>query len=192
MRPMREPPGLSIMNQNYCQTRNHRRNQVSLCFLACLIALWAIPLWAADTPSGLPVPRFVSLGEKVNVRNGPGTDHPILWQYRNAQGSPVEVIAETAEWRRIRDWDGKEGWVYAPLLKGRRFLMIKGDGTDRPVALRSGPDASATVRALAQVGVMGRLDQCQGEWCLMTHSDSRGWVHRTLLWGIYPDEFAEE
>ena len=55
------------------------------------------------TPSGLPVPRYVSLKfDKVNARSGPGDDHRLLFVYR-VRGLPMQVVAETAEWRRVCD-----------------------------------------------------------------------------------------
>ena len=53
--------------------------------------------FAADpprlTPSGLDVPRYVSLKyETVNARNGPDEAHRLLWVYR-AKGLPVQVVA---------------------------------------------------------------------------------------------------
>src|SRR5260221_14435744 len=64
----------------------------------------------AGTVSGLPVPRFVSLkSDRVNVRSGPNKDQEVRWVYTRA-GMPVEVTAEFENWRRIRDWEGAEGW----------------------------------------------------------------------------------
>ena len=68
---------------------------------------------AADvTPgpkSGLPVPRFVSLKpDRVNVRGGPTRDHDVTFVYTRA-GLPVEITAESDNWRRIRDWEGVGG-----------------------------------------------------------------------------------
>src|SRR5690349_19749693 len=61
-------------------------------------------------PSGLPLPRFVSLkADEVNVRQGPGWDHAVAWVYRRI-GLPVEVIAEYDVWRQIRDSEGASGW----------------------------------------------------------------------------------
>ena len=41
------------------------------------------------TPSGLPVPRYVTLKfDPVNARAGPGDDHRLLWVY-HAKGLPV-------------------------------------------------------------------------------------------------------
>ena len=65
--------------------------------------------------SGLPVPRFVSLkSDRVNLRNGPGTDYPTAWVYRRA-GLPLEVIKEFEGWRQVRDADGATGWVLQSL-----------------------------------------------------------------------------
>ena len=73
---------------------------------------------AAGPASGLPLPRFVSLkADRVNVRIGPAKTHEVKWVYQRA-GLPVEITAEFENWRRIRDADGTEGWVYHSLLSG--------------------------------------------------------------------------
>jgi len=56
----------------------------------------------AKTPSGFPVPRYVSLKVgKVNGRTGPSRQHAIAWQYRR-KGLPLVVVAETEMWRKVR------------------------------------------------------------------------------------------
>ena len=75
--------------------------------------------------SGLPVPRFVSLKtDRVNVRGGPDKDHDVAWIYTRI-GWPVEITAEFENWRRIRDSDGTEGWVYHSLLSGKRTAAVQ-------------------------------------------------------------------
>src|SRR5437016_14458578 len=79
---------------------------------------------APGAATGLPVPRFVSLkSDRVNVRGGPTKDHEVTWVYTKA-ALPVEVTAEFENWRRIRDWEGAEGWVYHSLLAGRRTAIV--------------------------------------------------------------------
>ncbi len=74
--------------------------------------------------SGQPLPRFVSLkSDKVNVRKGPATDQAIVWVFSRA-GLPVEVIAESDNWRRVRDSEGADGWVFHSLLSARRTVLI--------------------------------------------------------------------
>ena len=49
------------------------------------------------TPSGMDVPRYVSLKYgQVNARVGPDEEHRLLWIYK-AKGLPVQVVAETRE-----------------------------------------------------------------------------------------------
>ena len=86
---------------------------------------------AAGTPrappagaTGLPVPRFVSLkSDRVNLRQGPGTEYPTAWVFRRA-GLPVEVIKEFESWRQVRDAEGTTGWVLGTMLSGRRTAVI--------------------------------------------------------------------
>ena len=101
------------------------------------------------------------------------------------------MIAETELWRRVRDADGEEGWVSHATLDGRRNLLVRGDGSDRLVALRQAPNRAAAIEALAQPGAIGRLKKCQANWCLMEAQGRAGWVHRGLVWGVYPDETIE-
>ena len=54
---------------------------------------------------------------------GPAKTYEIKWLYQRA-GLPVEITAEFENWRRIRDSDGTEGWVYHSLLSGRRTGMV--------------------------------------------------------------------
>ena len=71
---------------------------------------------AAKGPSGLPLPRFVTLKSKrVNLRIGPSADYAVSWLYLK-QGLPVEIIQEYDNWRRVRDADGTEGWVVGDFL----------------------------------------------------------------------------
>ena len=82
-------------------------------------------------PSGLPVPRFVSIkADRVNVRGGPDKDHDVAWIYTRV-GWPVEITAEFENWRRIRDSDGSEGWVYHSLLSGKRMAAVQMKVEDR-------------------------------------------------------------
>jgi len=160
-----------------------------------LVALSMAPARTAEqagTASGLPVPRFVSLkSDKVNVRAGPTKDHDVAWVYSRA-ALPVEVTAEFENWRRIRDWEGAEGWVYHSLLSGRRTALVsQPKGKTELVELRARPDAAAAVMAKLQTGVLGSVKRCQNNWCRVIGDGFDGWVEQTRLWGVYPDEKVE-
>jgi len=139
--------------------------------------------------SALPVPRFVSLkSDKVNVRKGPSTDQAIVWVFSRA-GLPVEVIAESDNWRRVRDSEGADGWVFHSLLSARRTALItpwsKGD---ERVPLYSSNSTGSRAVAELQSGVLGNVLSCDGEWCNVSVDDYSGYVQQDRLWGVYKGE----
>ena len=72
-----------------------------------------------------PLPRYVSLAsDQVYVRAGPGSRYPIQWEFRK-KGLPVEIVLEFDTWRKIKDYEGQEGWVHQSLLSGRRTGLIR-------------------------------------------------------------------
>lgn len=136
------------------------------------------------TVTGLPIPRFVSLGsDKVNLRVGPGLRYPIAWVYVR-RGLPVEVVAEFELYRKIRDTDGTEGWVHRNLLSGRRTVLVTGGLR----SLHRRADAGSPPVALVEAGVQARLLACRGDWCRIEAGGWRGHVQRTWIWGVYPHE----
>ena len=140
--------------------------------------------------SGLPVPRFVSLkAERVNVRSGPTKDNDVSWVYTRS-GLPVEIIAEYDNWRRIRDWEGGEGWVLHSLLSGRRTALIlaPAKAVDDFVPLHASADTTSAVTARLQAGVLAVVKRCSETWCRITGEGFDGWIEEDRLWGVYPGE----
>lgn len=147
---------------------------------------------AARRGSGLPLPRFVSLkSNSVNVRRGPGQDYDIAFTYVRA-GLPVEIVQEFDNWRKIRDSDGSEGWVFHSLLTGNRTALVAPWEKEGTFATRREAEASAAVTAYLQPRVITDVEQCTGSWCLVGGKEFRGWIGQDKLWGVYPEERFEE
>ena len=139
-------------------------------------------------PSGLPVPRFVSLkAEKVNVRKGPSSDHPLAWVYQS-KGLPVEIIAEFDTWRRVRDSDGAEGWILKNMLAGKRTIVVAPWRKDQFTALHDAASPKSITVANLSSGAMGDIKSCNGEWCDVTVGGYEGYVEQSMLCGAYPGE----
>jgi len=146
---------------------------------------------ATGSVSGLPIPRFVSLkSDRVNARSGPNKDQEVRWVYTHA-GMPVEITAEFENSRRIRDWEGAEGWVYHSLLSGKRMAVVVPKSKDELVPLYQSPDVESGIAAQLQSGVLGTLKSCDGAWCQFSGKGFDGYVRQERLWGAYPDEKVE-
>ncbi len=114
-----------------------------------------------QTPSGMPVPRYVSLKfDKVDARAGPGDDHRLLWVYK-ARGLPLQIIAETSEWRRVCDPQGQTAWVHKRTVDGRRTVM---NTLPAPAELFRKPKATARPAAYLNAQATAALDRCDKGW----------------------------
>ena len=160
--------------------------------LLVLATLIALPLQlahaqAADTPSGYPVPRYVSL--KVGVahgRAGPSRDHPIVWRYVR-EGLPLRVTAEAPDWRRVEDPDGEVTWMHHSLLSGRRTVFVHEE-----IELRIRPDTEANIEAVAEAGAILELERCADGWCRLEAQGHHGWVEADTVWGLMPSDLGQE
>jgi SH3-like domain-containing protein len=142
-----------------------------------------------DSNTGsLPVPRFVSIkADRVNVRGGADKDHEVSFIFTRV-GWPVEITAQFEDWRRIRDWDGSEGWVYHSLLSSKRTVAVQLKSKTDLAPLRAKPDAQSPVTAKLEVGVIAAVETCTGTWCHIAGKNFDGWVAQNELWGVYPNE----
>jgi SH3-like domain-containing protein len=136
-----------------------------------------------QTPSGYCVPRWLSLKRgEVFGRKGPGRDYPTVFVY-HAKGLPVQVVDETADWRRICDPDGGQAWVASAMVDGRRMVMNAGR---EPLALRQGPSDQARTDAYLRARALAELGACRQGWCEVRASGAAGWVRAGEVWGLAP------
>ncbi len=156
--------------------------------LALAGALMLVPV-AADAQqgaSGLPLPRFVSLrADEANLRTGPGVQYPVEWVYKR-KSIPLEVIAEFETWRKVRDWQGAQGWMHQSMLDARRNAVVT--GLTRSV--RAKMDANSRIVAEVDPDVVGHVIECPDGtgWCKLKFDDVEGWLRRVEIWGVYSDE----
>lgn len=148
-------------------------------------AVMEAPAEPPGRATALPLPRFVSLkASKVSVRTGPAMRYPIKWIYKREQ-MPVEIVQEFDTWRKIRDFEGGEGWVHQSLLSGARTVMIK---SDELVPMRKDSADNARVIARIEAHVIASVKECIPSSCEVDAEGFDGWVDRKFLWGIYESE----
>lgn len=143
------------------------------------------PAGAAEG-SGLPLPRFVSMrADEANLRAGPGVQYPVEWVYHRS-GMPVEIVAEYTTWRKVRDWQGSQGWIHQSILSSNRTFIVTGGLR----TIRKEPDTKSLAVARVEANVVGKLRECPPEigWCRVEIQGHRGWLRKVDFWGVYPNE----
>ncbi len=133
------------------------------------------------TPSGLPIPRYVSLKfGTVNARGGPGDDYKLDWIY-HVKGLPLQVVAETDEWRRVCGPDGAIAWVHKRTVAEHRTVM-RTDPTD--LTLRRRPTDAAEASSILLGHALADLKACADGWCkLQVGHVGGGWAREDQVWG---------
>ena len=149
--------------------------------LVIALLLVAAPAVAQDkTP---PYWASIASGEAM-VRTGPGRNYPGTWLYKR-RDLPVRVVKIYQSWRLIEDPDGTRGWMLVTLLSDRRTALIK---PGQPRAIHEKRDGASRVAYLAEPGVVGRIENCDGNWCKFSVGKRAGWIAQDEIYGVGTDE----
>ena len=134
---------------------------------------------------------YQSLGTRLAAVENP-VWAGLMASFCRRKGLPVEITAEFENWRRIRDSDGDEGWVYQSMLSGKRMALVAPWRKQDAVPMYSGPSTTSNLVAMVKAGVVATLEDCTGEWCSLSASGYEGWIAQPMIWGAYPGERVEK
>jgi SH3-like domain-containing protein len=147
--------------------------------VAALLAILASASAMAAAPA-----RFVSQrGSEAYLREGPSYQHKILWVYRH-RGYPFLVTASFDVWRRVQAADGTVGWMSAAMLSDQRTVLVTGRGRAQIHQTAEG----GKLVGLADPGAIASLKTCTRDACRIRGEDIDGWIPRSRIWGVSPDE----
>ena len=146
--------------------------------------LLVIALFCAAAPASAQdkVPPYwasIASGEAM-VRTGPGRNYPGTWLYQR-RDLPVRVVKVYSSWRLIEDPEGVRGWMLVSLLSDRRTALVK---PGEPRAIHEKRDRASRVAYLAEPGVVGRIENCDGNWCHITIGKRAGWIGQSDIYGL--------
>ena len=103
----------------------------------------------------------------------------------------MEITAEFENWRRIRDSDGSEGWVYHSMLSGKRTAVVYLKAKDdlAPIHPRTTLKAESWRNCSPAWSPRSSAAPAPGAGSAARGFD--GWIEQTHLWGVYPNEKIE-
>ena len=97
---------------------------------------------------------------------------------------PLEIYGEYDNWRRVRDAEGAGGWIHYSLLSGVRSIIV----TSLMADLHRKSDQNSMVMARIEQNYIADLGKCIKEWCEIDAGKYSGWIKKTDIWGVAPDE----
>ncbi len=152
-----------------------KRTTILLAALACSAPASAqvrnVPYWASIAAN------------QAMMRTGPDRSYPSTWVYQR-RDLPLRVLQIQGAWRRVQEQDGTSGWMLASLLSAKRGAVVT--GTFRPI--RAARDDGSRLLWQAEPGVVGRISQCDGQWCHIQIGERAGFIQQSDIWGTDPNE----
>lgn len=113
----------------------------------------------------------------ANIRSGPSTGDPVIWQVEKYH--PLNVVRSMGDWCLFEDFEGDRGWIYRSLLVTTKTVIVKKNKCN----VRSGPDTGNAVLFTVDKGVPFKVLEEKGKWLHVIHADGdKGWIHRSLVW----------
>lgn len=117
-------------------------------------------------------------GKDVNLRSGPGTQHPADWIL--GRGYPLKVLGSEGKWLKVSDFENDKGWIYQPLTSSTPYHIVK----VKVANLRSEPTTRSKILAKLLYGDVLKTLKHKGKWVKVQREGGlRGWVAQWLLWG---------
>lgn len=153
--------------------------------LFAMLAFAAIGASAPASERQVPYWASITAGDAY-LRTGPGREYPVTWRYRRP-GLPVIVLQVHESWRRVRDFEGTEGWMASVLLSAERTAMVR--GAIRP--MRGAPDNAARLLWRVAPGVVGKIRHCRDGWCEFGTDGKYGYIETSSLWGVGRNEVID-
>lgn len=115
---------------------------------------------------------------EANMRGGPGREYRINWTYVR-KGVPLKVLRVMGGWRLVEDKDGSRGWMLQQFLNRERSGIVAG----RIAELRANKDGSGSVLWRVAPGVIGKLGECEAQWCGFDVDGRQGFIREDQVWG---------
>lgn len=130
---------------------------------------------------------FVTVNiDQLNVRTGPGTDHPV--KMKVGRHYPLYVVKATADgWLHVMDFDGDRGWISSNLISFDPYVI-----TQLPKSnVRDGRGTENAIVFTAERGVVLKVLKEEKGWLNVRHADGdEGWISAKIVFGWYGGDFS--
>ena len=132
--------------------------------------------------------KYASVNAKrANIRTCAGTNCAVkfyMWKY-----TPVLMLKtnEDKSWVLVRDFEGYQGWISAPLLSADGGMSATVD-----LNVRQSPSANADIVCTVEKGYPFKYLAKKGKWIQVIDNPEngkegtcKGWVYNANLWGFF-------
>ena len=122
---------------------------------------------------------FSTKFNEVNVRNGPGLNHLLIYKIL-VKGYPLKELSEFDNWKKIQDFSGRVGWISKSQLSIQRYaITIVPD----QYLYKFPTNNSKKIAFVKKESILKIIKENEG-WLLLESDGVRGWINKKSVWGL--------
>lgn len=129
----------------------------------------------ADTPPSSSKKVYRTTASVLHMRSGAGTDYKVIDHL--VYGTGCTILESKGNWRKVKTFGGKIGWVSATYLKKAATAKV----TASVLNVRKGPGTNTTVIGGFKYGTKVSVLYTSGNWAYVTANKTTGYVSMTYL-----------
>ena len=122
---------------------------------------------------------FSTKFNEVNVRNGPGLNHLLLYKIL-VKGYPLKEISDFDNWKKIEDFSGRVGWISKSQLSREEYVI-----TILPdqYLYKFPANNSKKIATVKKESLLKIIRETEG-WLLLESDGVKGWITKNAVWGL--------
>lgn len=128
-----------------------------------------------DTPPASSSTVYRTTASVLNMRAGAGTDYKITGKLK--KGTGCYILESKGNWRRVKTFKGKIGWVSANYLRKEATAKV----TARSLNVRKGPGTNTAILGGFKKGTKVTVLYTSGNWAYVTAKGLTGYVSLKYL-----------
>ena len=122
---------------------------------------------------------FSTKFNEVNVRNGPGLNHLLLYKIL-VKGYPLKEISEFDNWKKVQDFSGIVGWISKSQLSSQKYVITIVPDQYLYKFPTNNSKKIATVKKESLLKVIKETE----EWLFLESEGVKGWITKNTVWGL--------
>ena len=122
---------------------------------------------------------FSTKFNEVNVRNGPGLNHLLLYKIL-VKGYPLKEISEFDNWKKVQDFSGRVGWISKSQLSSQQYVITIVPDRYLYKFPTNNSKKIATVKKESLLKIIKETE----EWLFLESDGIKGWITKNAVWGL--------
>lgn len=148
-------------------------------FINFFIIIFILCITITDNLYASKIIFFSTKFNEVNVRNGPGLNHLLLYKIL-VKGYPLKEMGEFNNWKKVQDFSGRVGWISKSQLSRHKYIITI---VPNQYLYKFPTKNSKRIAIVKKESLLKIIKETEG-WLLLESDGVKGWITKDAVWGL--------